>query len=303
MIAKAIFAEQKDCAFVDGWRQKLGGDTNPYRKDALDFADLAIQRYFADSRIGQPYVRSISDISDHVSHDPQCEAAGFVLLKCNWFPDSEVIGICHFRRTWCNNLVLDYLAGHPFAVRPPEGYKYLVRGVGPALMCFLSRVAATLECGLIWGEATQISHKFYERTFEINPVKDLIIVPQVNFLKCAKLDLSWKTTKDGTTMKSETVEEIYKSEETSPPLVGNRTLVMGPRRQLVDHFFDLPRHVQDEIARALGLLKEGDSEILEDQWCGVLFRRADQSGKLRDLWNEVEKRHNSGEPEKNPFVS
>jgi hypothetical protein len=160
-VAKAIFVErQEDCDFVHGWREKLGNDTNPYRKDAVDFADLASQRFFADSRMGQPYVRSMSDVADHVSHDPQCEVAGFVLLKCDWFPDSDVIGICHFRRTWCNNIVLDYLAGHPFAFRPPEGYEYGVRGIGTALICLLSRVATQQACGCIWGEATQTSRGF-----------------------------------------------------------------------------------------------------------------------------------------------
>lgn len=97
-VAKAIFVErQQDCDFVQVWRETLGDDSNPYRKDAVDFADLATQRFVADSRIGQPYVRSLSDVADHISHNPQCEVAGFVVLKCDWFPDSEVIGICHFR--------------------------------------------------------------------------------------------------------------------------------------------------------------------------------------------------------------
>ena len=104
-------------------------------------------------------------------------------------------------------------------------------------------------------------------------------------------------------MNMEAAKELFEAEVANPPLVGNRTLVVGSRRQLIDHFLDLPRHTQDEIAEALGLLREGDNEILEDQWCGVLFQRADQGAKLRELWNEVEKRHEHGHPENNPFVS
>jgi hypothetical protein len=301
-VARAVFAATNDLDFVDGWREKLGDDTNPYRKDAVDFADLAIQRFKADSQIGQPYVRSISDISDHVSHDPQCEVAGFVLLKCDWFPDSRVLGICHFRRTFCNNIVLDYLAGHPFTVRPPENYKYLVRGVGTALMCFLSRVAVTLSCTCIWGEATHLSRRFYRKIFKLDSIDDLILVPKPKFVECAKLDLSWQTTKDAT-MKSEAVEEIYKAEEANPPLVGNRTVMVGPRSQLVNHFLDFSRHVQDEVAKALGLLGDGDEAFSEVEWCPEVFRRATKEGKLADLWDEIEKRHEDGEPEKNPFGS
>jgi hypothetical protein len=301
-MARAVFAVRDDFDFVKGWQEKLGDDTNPYRKDSVDFAHLAVQRFEADSRIGQPYVRSISDLLDHVSHDPQCEVAGFVLLKCDWFPDSNVLGVCHFRRTFCNNIILDYLAGHPFTVRPPENYKYLVRGVGTALMCFLSRVAVSLGCTYIWGEATSVSRTFYRRIFKLDSIEDLILVPQSNFTGFAKLDLSWQDTKDAT-MKSETVEEIYKAEEANPPLVGNRTLMIGPRRQLVNHFLDLQRHEQDEVANAVGLLKDGDEAFSELEWCPEVFRRATKSGKLAQLWDEVEKRHEEGKPEKNPFGS
>jgi hypothetical protein len=300
--ALIVFAARDDFDFIKGWKEKLGDDTNPYRKDAVDFADLAIQRYDADSKIGQPYARSISDVSDHVSHDRECEVAGFALLKCDWFPDSNVLGICHFRRTFCNNLVLDYLSGHPFTVRPPENYKHLVRGVGTALMCFLSRVAVSLGCTYIWGEATSDSRKFYRKIFKLDSIEDLILVPRSNFTECASLDLSWQKAKDAT-MKSEAVEEIYKAEEANPPLVGNRTLMIGPRRQLVNHFLDLPRHVQDEIANALGLLREGDEVLSDLEWCPEVFRRATESDKLARLWNEVEQRHDEGDPEKNPFGS
>jgi hypothetical protein len=300
--ARVVFAVRDDLAFIQGWREKLGHDINPYRKDAVDFAALAIQRFEADSEVGQPYVQSVSDILDHVSHDPQCEVAGFLLLTSDWFPDSNVLGICHFRRTFCNNIVLDYLAGHPFTVRPPENYQYSVRGVGTALMCVLSTVAVSLGCAYIWGEATSISRKFYRRVFRLDSIEDLILVPKSSFTECARLDLSWQKTKDAT-MKPETIEEIYKIEEANPPLVGNRTLMTGPRRQLVNHFLDLPRYVQDEIAKTLGLLTDGDENVLEIEWCPELFRRATQEGKLAQLWDEVEKRHEDGEPEKKPFGS
>jgi|ERR1039458_4040186 hypothetical protein len=76
--------------------------------------------FSAHSQVQLPYVSRVGDIADHIANDRRCEVACFVLLKCECFPDSEVIGICHFRRTWCNNIVLDYLAGHPFIVRPPR---------------------------------------------------------------------------------------------------------------------------------------------------------------------------------------
>src|SRR5208283_554480 len=132
---------------------------------------------------------------------------------------------------------------------------------------------------------------FYEYLFKVKAVKDLFVIPRENFALCADKELDWRTEKNVNTMNMETVQELYDVEEKHPPLVGNRTQMVGSRRQLIHHFLDLPRYTQDEIAQILGLLKDGDNDILEDQWCGVLFQRADDGGKLRELWDEVEKRH------------
>jgi hypothetical protein len=296
------FAALSDMSFVEKWRETLGAKPEPIQRDAVDLAQLARDRYFADSRVGQPYIAAPGDVRDHIARDPNCEVAGLMLLKCEWFPDSKIIGLCHFRRTWCNNMVLDYLAKHPLTLGHIEDNRYKVKGIGPALLCFLSRIAIDHACDQIWGEATSSSCDFYRRFFELDQVKDLFVIPRDNIARCAKRKLDWQSSDDVNRMNMEAVKELYDVEEAHPPLVGNRTLMVGSRRQLIHHFLDLPRHTQDEIAQILGLLKDGDGNILEDQWCGVVFQRADQAGRLRELWNEVEKRHENGEPEKNPFV-
>lgn len=287
---------------MEKWREALGTNPEAIRRDAVDFAQLARDRYFADSKVGQPYIAESGDVRTHIARDPQCEVGGFMLLKCEWFPDSQVVGLCHFRRTWCNNIVLDYLAKHPLTLGHIEDARYKVKGIGPALLCVLSRIALEHSCGQIWGEATSSSCDFYRAFFALDQVKDLFVIPRDNVAKCANRKLDWQSNEDVNRLNMEAVEEMYAVEQAHPPLVGNRTLMVGSRRQLIHHFLDLPRYVQDEIAQVLGLSRAGDGNMLEDQWCGELFRRADQAGKLRELWDEIEKRHESGEPEKNPFV-
>jgi hypothetical protein len=156
------FAALGDVSFVEKWRESLGTSPEPVQRDAVDFAELARDRYFADSSVGQPYIASPQNLSQQIARDPQCEVAGFMLLKCDWFSNSEVIGLCHFRRTWCNNIVVDYLAAHPLTLKQMDDTSYKVKGVGTALLCFLSRIAADNSCGQIWGEATNSSCTFYE---------------------------------------------------------------------------------------------------------------------------------------------
>jgi hypothetical protein len=299
--AAAEFAKFEDLGFIRDWREKLGPNPEPIQREAADLADLARDRFLADSTVGQTYITALRDIGANIARDIQCEIAGFAILKCDWFVHSQVIGLCHFRRTWCNNVVVDYLAKHPLTLGVSADPK--IKGVGPALLCFLSRIAVEHSCNYVWGEATHISWEFYKELFKLDSVKDLFLVPRPNFIHCAERKLDWQSTREGNTINMEAVKELYEIEESHPPLVGNRTVMVGPKRQLVNHFLDLPRNIQDEIAYALGLLKDGDSEILEDQWCRVLFQRAHQDGKLHQLWDEVEKRHENGAPERNPFPS
>ncbi|MGA9452350.1 MAG: hypothetical protein WBW41_13520 [Verrucomicrobiia bacterium] len=135
-IAKIVFAEpQHDFGFLAEWREQLGGDKTPVRLDAVDFAELAHQRFFSQIT-KQPYANSIENIGDHIAHDSTCEVASFVLLKCDWFHDSGVIGVSHFHRTWNNNIFLDFLTVHPFIAEAPSAYPQKVRGVGTGLLYF-----------------------------------------------------------------------------------------------------------------------------------------------------------------------
>lgn len=297
--AKVVFAGKADLHFVNDWRKSLGDDQNPLRVDAVDFAQLAVYRFEAHSAI-EPYAKSIGDIGDHIGYSPQAEVASLVLLKCDWFPDSEVIGIAHFRRTWSNRIVLDYLAAHPFSVRPPDNYPNVVRGVGPGLLYFLSVVAKKYECDAIWGEATQGSCGFYRHVLKLDSVEDLIYAPRekvLNFID--RLDAD-RQEEMGTTTTSARAE-IYAAETQNPPFVGSKTAVFNPARRLANRFMELPHHVQREIAEGLELMREEDRARPSDEQFSVFFRRATEEGKLGDLWKLVEEKYPDGEPEKNPF--
>ena len=70
--------------------------------------------------------------------------------------------MCHFRRTWANNIYVDYLSVHPFLIRNPSNP---LPNLGSALLYFVSCVADGIEAGKIWGETTQNSVQFYEKIF------------------------------------------------------------------------------------------------------------------------------------------
>jgi hypothetical protein len=296
--ATIVFVDENtDFGFVNVWRDKLTEDSDDRTRDAVDLAQLAMDSFLAHSRVQQLYAKSVEEITAYIKADPRCEVAGFVLMKCDWLPDSEVIGICHFRRTWHNSIILDYLAAYPFATKKPTE----IKGVGSALLWFVSSIASGNNCVRIWGEATHGSHSYYEQAFELDKVEDLILAYPENYKICVAEDLLWRAEGDPNTMKSETVEKLFDAEAANPLLIGNRSFVVSPSRKLAYHFVELPSHIQRQIARKFGVPKEGDECLRDDYLFRELFRQATATGKLADLWNEVETKHPKGRPEEKPF--
>jgi len=298
-IAKVVFAKKDDLNFVTTWRRSIADDTNPKRVDAVDFAQLAVSRFVNHSQI-EPYAKSIEDIGDYIGYNKKCEVACCVLLKCDWFPDSEVIGISHFRRTWSNRIILDYLAAHPFTIRPPEGYPYEVHGVGTALLYFVCTVAKRYECDVIWGEATQGSCGFYKKALSLASVEDLIYADRSKYL--GFIDSMEKDDREGLNSGATSArEEIYAAEVENPPFVGSKTGVFNPARKLAQRFLGLPNHVQRDIVESIGLVRDKDVNLPDDELFKSCFLRATKAGQLSELWRQVESKYPDGEPDTNPF--
>lgn len=300
-VATIAFATNNDLGFIDVWRDKLVADSDPRRKDALDLAQLATDSFIAHSRVQLPYVNSEDEISSSIETEPRGEFAGFVMLHCTSFPDAEIVGISHFRRTWCNNIILDYLAAHPFAANPPRGYPHVLGGVGTVLLWYICNIAQLHSCGCIWGEATYDSRGYYNHVLGLKDANDLILIHPPEYTKFAGKNLVWSPEDKATTMKTEAVEKLYEAEKANPPLIGRRSFVVSPSRTLAYHFVELAWHEQMAIAKMFGLPEKGDVAVEEEQLFRKLFRRATEAGKLGDLWTAVESMHKKGRPDDNPF--
>ena len=113
----------------------------------------------------------LQDIKDLIQDNPYAEVAVLILVKVPWLRRNNLAGVLFFRRTWCNNIFLEYLVVHPLYARNPEGP---VRGVGTAMLYFLSNIATEIDAGTIWGEATQNSAPFYRKMFGRKGIDDRI---------------------------------------------------------------------------------------------------------------------------------
>ena len=186
-------SDPKSEEFVVKWRKNLGRDKDPVRRDAVDFANLACKRFRAHHAT-EIYAKKIEDIDVHKKDNPNSEVANLVIMRCDWFEESSVIGVAHFRRSWCNNLILDYLAAHPWVASKPESYPRRISGVGIGLLYFISGIGARLNSKYIWGEATQNSSDAYQKFFDLKHVKDLIFVPKKKFVAFSNgIENKWRS--------------------------------------------------------------------------------------------------------------
>ncbi len=144
---------------------KLSG--NPKIVDSIELGMLAFRRW--REALEKGYVaEDVKEIPDFVRNSSEAEVVHLVLVKPLWSFPIEIIGLCHFRRTWCNNIFIDFLTTHPGIIRARP-----LRGVGTALFYYVVCVATELGANAIWGEATQNSAGFYQTVFKRPFIQDL----------------------------------------------------------------------------------------------------------------------------------
>jgi len=175
------FIDAKHKGYLKTWKTKVPPNPTPDQRDAYDFARSAHQRWDLYHK-RYNYALKPGDLDMFVTDNPHVEVSNYVLLTCDWFCPSNVIAAAHYRRSWCNRIILDYLSVHPSIVRPPDG-EQIVKGAGTALVCFIAEVADSINADMLWGEATQLSREWYQRAFELEDVKDLLVVPNASLKK------------------------------------------------------------------------------------------------------------------------
>jgi hypothetical protein len=299
--AMVSFAQPGDFGFAESWRRDLGGDQNPVRIDAVDFAHLAIKRFEATAGLGI-YANSLTDLSDHIASNPLIEVGGFIVLKCDWFPGSDIIAFSHFRRTWSNKIILDYLAAHPFITRPQENPTHVVNGAGVALLYFITQVAKQENCTALWGEATASSASFYKGVFKLDRVEDLIFASQDKLLEFAEeREKKWLAWNEAATTAELPLDKLDALEIENPPFVGSKTAMFNPSKRLAYRFLKLAYHKQMEIAKTLHFVKRTASAMPRGELAEIVFKGAREKGTLSALWSLVEKEYGDGASEENPF--
>jgi hypothetical protein len=140
----------------------------PAVQDAAEFAGLACKRWRFYQRVGRG-VRSFDELRAQVAQEPGAEVALLLVVRAAWHRADPQLGVCLVRRTWSNNLCLDFLAVNPANLVRRQRR---VDGVGSGLVYCVTEVAEAVGARFIRGEATELSAPMYQHIFGLRAVDD-----------------------------------------------------------------------------------------------------------------------------------
>jgi len=151
------------------WTSLVKNDQSPILRDAAELAQLAYRRW-AYYRRGLAVASTLKELRTKINDNPHSEVAVLLLAKSEIRYRSvrmNAVAICLFRRTWYNNLYIDFLAKHPRA---------LFASAGGATLWYLSKIAKSIGAQAIWGETTQNSVGYYKRALRRTSMTDLLFL-------------------------------------------------------------------------------------------------------------------------------
>ena len=162
-----VFGHPSDAEKLRRWRIPKNHPAPDIARDAMEFGKLAGKRwrYYRHHDDAAP---SLSELMSRIENQPQAEIGFLLVAKSTWKRAPAILGLAWCRRTWCNHIVLDFLAAHPTTVGTVRGYA----GVGTALLYSLAAVAGKIGSRLVWGEATSLSASFYQKVLGGTPIHD-----------------------------------------------------------------------------------------------------------------------------------
>ncbi len=180
------FASEREVKRLCYWRisQSLPDDAISTRKiyDAAEFARLACNRWRYYHR-QQLAVTSLAELERMIGENPSAELAMVLIARPTWRSQISTLGIAYLRRTWCNHIFLEFFTAHPQVIAQRQEQ---IKAVGDAMMHQILALSESLDVPCIWGEATELSHEWYEKHLTISEVRDHFFIEDEVMTHCLK---------------------------------------------------------------------------------------------------------------------
>lgn len=164
---------------IDKWELSIKERPSPSQRDSLELARYAIRRW-EEAYTAQRTANSVERLEKMIADHPRLEVRILAVARASWLKAHRMVGICTFRRTWCNNIALDAIAAHP-ALKEQKDRP--ISGMGYGLIHHVCSVAEKITAKTVWGECTQNSVDFYRGMVDHpGTVQDLIVMPAIDYI-------------------------------------------------------------------------------------------------------------------------
>lgn len=140
------FGSAEDAEVLEAWAVDAGHSDTAAAADAVEFAKLGGKRWRYYSRRGET-ARSLDDLMQRIAAAPKSEIGFLLVARPEQSTPTSTLAMAWCRRTWCNHLILDFLACHPLAFDKRSGY----RGAGTAMLVAMGLISTRLGAPLLWG--------------------------------------------------------------------------------------------------------------------------------------------------------
>jgi hypothetical protein len=177
-----FFGNEGDAAMISRWRAPVEVGEKPAVRDSLEFARLAAKRWRYYRR-SIPTATNLQGFRAAIAQNSRAEVSFVLLAKADWFQSRSALGLAQCRRTYCNNLILEFLAVHPRVVGKVAP---IIEGVGSGLLFSLAEMAGALGMRLIWGEATFYSAPFYAKIIGVDQIEDHFFIRDEPMERCRR---------------------------------------------------------------------------------------------------------------------
>jgi N-acetylglutamate synthase-like GNAT family acetyltransferase len=109
--------------------------------------------------------------------DPKIDVLALIAAEATWTTRDPRLGLCAFRRTWSNSIVVDYIAVHPMLLQTDSE----VSGIGTAMLYATANIAKKIGAERVWLETTDSSVGYYQYLFAEAVDKDLLVISTEDF--------------------------------------------------------------------------------------------------------------------------
>jgi N-acetylglutamate synthase-like GNAT family acetyltransferase len=175
-----VFGAPMDIRQLLHWRTGAAMRGDPQVRDAMEFRKLATKRWRYYLK-GNEAATDLRALKRAIRTNPAAEVGFLLIAKASWHSAIPVMACCFCRRSWCHQLIVDFLAVHPKVLAGANGR---VRGVGTRMIYSLVGLADALGIATIWGEATKSSAAFYQKVLNLPKVSDHFFVRDETMEHC-----------------------------------------------------------------------------------------------------------------------